>query len=250
MDPLFFSVAALAVLVVGVSKGGLGGGLVVLGVPIMSLVVSPTVAAGILLPILCVMDLANVWAHRGKWDKKNLALLIPGSIIGILLGTFTYQYMNDSIIRLIVGSVAIIFSLSWFFKKSGNQHAAKNNTLSGLFWGGIAGFTSFVAHSGGPPMNIHLIPQNLNKRVYQATTAMFFTVANYVKLLPYALLGVLEVENLKVSLLLMPVGLVGIALGVWLHTRINEVLFYRLVYIFLFFTGLKLLFDGTGGLFM
>lgn len=247
MDPLFFFLAVVAVLIVGISKGGLGGGLVVLGVPIMSLVVSPAVAAGILLPILCVMDLANVWAHRGRWDKKNLLVLLPGSIVGIVIGTFTYQYMNDSIIRLIIGSVAVIFSLSWFVKKSGEQQPAERGPVSGLFWGAIAGFTSFVAHSGGPPANIHLIPQKLDKRVYQATTAVFFTVANYVKLIPYAALGLLEFENLKLSLILMPVGLIGIGLGVWLHTRIREDIFYRLLYIFLFFTGLKLLADGVGG---
>lgn len=248
MDPLFFFMAIVAVLIVGISKGGLGGGLVVLGVPIMSLVVSPAVAAGILLPILCVMDLANVWAHRGKWDKKNLLSLLPGAIVGIVIGTFTYKYMNDSIIRLIIGSVAVIFSLSWILKKSGDQQPAERGAISGLFWGTIAGFTSFVAHSGGPPANIHLIPQKLEKRVYQATTAVFFTVANYVKLVPYAALGLLETENLKLSLILMPFGLLGIGLGVWLHTRINEKLFYRLVYVFLFFTGVKLLVDGVRGL--
>lgn len=247
-DVLFYVFAILAVLIVGISKGGFGGGMGTLAVPVMALVISPVKAAAIMLPILCAMDIVLVWVYRKSWHRPNIAVLLPGAVTGIAIGGLSFHYMNDDVIRLIVGSIAILFALNWFMTFRRKQAAAGKSLSkpSGLFFGMISGFTSFVAHAGGAPVNMHLFPQKLDKTVYQATTAVFFLAVNYTKLIPYSLLGLFQGDNLGTSLLLLPVAPVGIWLGIWLHHRVSDVVFYRICYVALFLTGIKLVWDGLG----
>ena len=154
-DPWFYAVAIPAVLLFAISKGGFGGGLGVAAVPLMALVISPLQAAAILLPILCVMDLVALWKFRGKWIWPELRILLPASLIGILVGTMLFEYLSASIVRLIVGVVAITFTMHyWINKTRANSVVLSEYPRSyGLFGGSVAGFTSFVAHSGGPPIS-------------------------------------------------------------------------------------------------
>lgn len=245
-DPFFYLTAIPAVLIAGISKGGFGGGLGVVAVPLISLFISPTQAAAIMLPILCFMDLFGSWSYRKNWSAANLKILLPAAILGIGIGTVTFQFLNDSFILLILGTIAIAFTLNyWFGKKVIEPSLPKPS--SGGFWGMVAGFTSFVAHAGGPPLSVVLLPQRLNKTVFVGTTVIFFTVVNYIKLIPYTWLGQFQYENLMSSLVLLPCAFIGIKLGIWLHSRVNEVLFYRACFILLFLTGLKLTYDGVSG---
>lgn len=236
----------IALLIIGMSKGGLSG-LGVLGVPLMSLTMSTAQAAAILLPLLCLTDLMAMKAFWGKWSTKHLIYLMPASIGGIILGTFTFKYFHASDIKFMVGLIAVGFALNYWFKPFQRLSGYKPGKIAGYFWGIIAGFTSFIAHAGGPPVSIYLLPQKLDKSVYQSTTVIFFTVTNYVKLIPYALLGQLTVSNLSMSLWLLPVAALGIWLGYILHHRMPEKLFFQLAYILLFITGGKLLYDGILG---
>ena len=120
--------------------------------------------------------------------------------------------------------------------------------VAGWFWGGVAGFTSFVSHSGGPPIAVYLLPQQLDRSTYQATTVLFFLVVNYVKLIPYSLLGQFNTDNLFTSLWLLPIAALGIWLGVFLHSRVPDKLFFRLAYALLFLTGVKLIYDGASSI--
>ncbi|MCP1336177.1 sulfite exporter TauE/SafE family protein [Futiania mangrovi] len=243
----FFAVAVPAVLLAGISKGGFGGGLGIVAVPLMALAVPVPVAAAIMLPILCLMDLLNLGAYWGKWDRRNLALLLPASMAGIALGALTFRYVDEASLRLIIGTIAVGFTLNHWLK--GRKAAPRAATrLAGGFWGGVAGFTSFAAHAGGPPINVFLLPQRLDKTVYQATTVVFFTAVNYVKLLPYWWLGQLNAPNLTTSAVLAPLAFLGIWAGVRLHRAVPEGPFYRIAYALVFVTGLKLLYDGITGL--
>jgi uncharacterized membrane protein YfcA len=243
-DPIFYCLAALAIVIVGISKSGFGSGIGVLGVPLMALVIPPQQAAAIMLPLLCVMDLFNVWHYRSRFDRANLVILLPAAMLGILLGTFTFRYLSDANIRILVGAISILFVGNFFFgRRNGNQQASPNR-IKGSIWGGVAGFTSFGVHAGGPPVNIYLLPQHLEKTIFVGTTVIFFTVVNYVKLIPYYFLGQLNSDNLLTSLALAPLAPLGVWLGIKLHDRVNERLFYNLAYFFLLVTGAKLLIDG------
>ena len=244
-DPWFYAAAIPAVLVFGISKGGFGGGLGTLAVPLMALVISPVQAAGILLPILCLMDLMSLWAYRGKWVWTELRVLLPASIVGIAIGTWLFEYMSPAIIRLIVGVVAVTFTLHYILSRRAESRSQKHFPRSaGLLGGATAGFTSFVAHSGGPPINMYLLRRPLDRTDFVATTVLFFAVVNYVKLVPYAWLGQFEGTNILTSLVLAPLAPIGILVGVYLHKRVSDRVFFAVVYVLLFLVGLKLIYDG------
>jgi uncharacterized membrane protein YfcA len=84
-----------------------------------------------------------------------------------------------------------------------------------------------------------LLPQPLETRVFIGTTVWFFAITNFLKLLPYAMLGLLKRDCLIFSLKLMPLAPVGILLGVWLQRRINQKLFRNIVLVVLLLTGLQ-----------
>ena len=245
-DPWFYVVAIPAVFMFGIAKGGFGGGLGVLAVPLMALVVSPVQAAAVLLPILCVMDLVGLWAYRGRWIWPELRILAPASLIGIAAGTVLFGYMSTTAIKLCIGIVAIAFSAHYFL---GTLRGSASNPAYfppsvGVAAGAVGGFTSFVAHAGGPPISIYLLRRPLDRFDFVATTVLLFAVINYVKLIPYAWLGQLSSENLMTSLVLSPLAPVGVYTGVWLTRRVSDTFFFRLMYIMLILVGGKLLWDG------
>jgi uncharacterized protein len=244
-DPIFYIAAIPAVLLAGISKGGFGGGLAMLGVPAMSLAVSAPRAAAIMLPILCLMDIVGIWAYRKSWHGHSLAVMAAGAAFGILFGTATFHLFNDATIKVMVGCIAVVFTLYYWFGKQSDAPATQPNLFKGLFWGAISGFTSFVAHAGGAPANAYLLPQRMDKTLFVGTMVLLFTAINFGKLLPYWWLGLLPVGNLTMSLVLAPLAPIGVLLGVWLHHRITHLWFYRLCYLFLFAVGLKLLYDGS-----
>ncbi len=246
-DPWFYAVAIPAVLLFGISKGGFGGGLGTAAVPMMALVISPVQAAAILLPILCIMDLVAMWKFRGKWLWPELKVLLPASLLGILAGTLLFEYMSVSIVRLIVGVVAISFTLHhWISKKrSSGADLAHYPRSYALLGGSVAGFTSFVAHSGGPPISMYLLRRPLDRTDFAGTTILFFAVVNYVKLIPYAWLGQFDTDNLATSAALVVLAPIGVLIGAWLHQRVTDRFFFGLVYVLLFAIGLKLIVDGV-----
>ena len=249
-DPLFYLVAIPAVISIGISKGGIGG-TGSLATPLMALVVAVPQAAALLLPSICIADIFAIWAFRKTWDKKNLVIMIPGATIGVIVGTLGFRYLDSDAIKLIIGMIAVIFSsirfISFIFKKI-SPPPTQPRVLKGGFWSAVCGFTSFVAHAGGPPLNVYLIPQKLDKSVYMGTLAIFYTYVNYAKIIPYWWLGQFHITNLSTALILIPIVPVGIYIGLWIQRRINDVIFYRAVMTLLFLTGIKLLYDGVTGL--
>lgn len=250
-DPLFYAAAIPAVLLFGISKGGFGGGLGTAAVPLMALVISPVQAAAILLPILCLMDLVALWKFRGKWVWPELRVLLPASLLGILVGTLLFEYMSPFVVKLIVGVVAITFTLHyWVNTRYRDRSALPAFPRSyGLAGASVAGFTSFVAHAGGPPINMYLLRRPLNRTDFAATTIVFFAVVNYVKLIPYTWLGQFDATNLATSAALAILAPIGVLTGAYLHARVSDRFFFAFVYVLLFAVGLKLVYDGLTGLF-
>ena len=246
-DPWFYVVAIPAVVVFGISKGGFGGGFGAIAVPLIALVVSPVQAAAILLPILCLMDVFAVWVYRRRWVSPELRILVPASLLGIGIGTLMFEYMGPAVIRLMLGVVAISFTLNhWFHLTTrGNLERPVYPPVVGAIAGATAGFTSFIAHAGGPPLDMYLLRRKLDRTAFVGTTVGFFAIVNYVKLVPYAWLGQLDISNLSTSLVLSPFAPVGVGLGVWLHRRTSDRIFFHFVYTLLFVVGLKLLYDGV-----
>ena len=243
LDFYFFLTAVPAVLLFGISKGGFAGPIAILSIPLMSLTMSPQTAAGILLPILLVMDFVALYIYWKKWDLKNIKIIIPSSIIGIIVGTFTFSFISDDGIRIIIGIIAILFIFLSIIQK--NSILIKPTKNKGLFWSLIAGYTSFLIHAGGTPINFYLLPQKLNKTIYMGTMTIIFLIINSIKLIPYYYLGQLDLPNLKASLILSPLAPISILIGYYLHKKVSENLFYYFIYFFLGIGGIKLIYDGV-----
>ncbi|MCB2053981.1 MAG: sulfite exporter TauE/SafE family protein [Geminicoccaceae bacterium] len=245
-DPAFYLAAVPALLIFGISKGGFGGGLGIVAVPMMALVISPADAAALLLPLLCLMDVIGLVNYRRHWDNDVLRSMLPGAIAGILLGSLAFGYFPERVVRLMLGLISLAFAGEYFLRGRRVTTPRPQQPLLGAFWGALAGLTSTLAHAGGPPANMYLLPLRLDKTVFVGTMVVLFATVNALKLPPYVLLGLYDADILTACLLLAPVAAVGMVAGITLHHRVDERLFYRICYGLVFGTGLKLTWDGVG----
>ena len=163
MDLLFYFYASIGVIFFGISKGGFAGPIAILSIPIMALVMSPIKAAAILLPVLLVMDFLAIYIYWNKWDLDNIRIILPPAMMGILIGAITFNFTSEDSIRIIIGSIAIIFLLLSLLQK--NHKLIRPTKNKGILWSLISGYTSFIIHSGALPLNFYLLPQKLNKTV-------------------------------------------------------------------------------------
>jgi len=248
-DLYFWAIAALAVLIVALSKSGLVGSLGMVGVPLLSLVMPARDAAGMLLPLLLVMDVIAVWTYRKEADWRILRLMLPGAAVGTIVGWVLWSFVSDAMVLLFVGILTLLFVLDAILPLRKKLEGLPPSKPWGAVWGGAAGFTSFISHTGGPPFQIYVLPQKLSPVLYAGTSAFFFAMVNTAKLIPYFFLGQLNVANLTHAAVLAPLAIAGVILGVWLVRRISVKRFYQITYWLVFLLALKLIYDGAIGVF-
>ena len=242
-DWQFYAVAIPAVLLLGLSKSGFGAGFGSLAVPMMALAVTVPQAAAILMPILFVMDLMGLAAYRGKWDPKLLRFLIPFGLVGTVIGTLSFRLLDARLVAGIVGAFTLVFLAQRLLFPPRADSPPPPKWLGGVLTA-TSGFTSFVAHAGGPPVTAYVLPLRLPPVTFAATMTVYFFVINLSKWVPYGWLGLLDLRNMATSLALMPFAPIGVIVGVRLAHRIQPQLFYRLLYLGMLLTGLKLVWDG------
>jgi len=244
--PLPYVLAAcLAALVIGLSKGGLSM-MGSLATPVFALVSSPVRAAAILLPILVVSDLFGLWSYRKEFDRRNLTILIPAGIAGIAIGWATASVVADRAVGLMIGLIGVAYCLNSWRLRHRTLAPRKADVPRGAFWGVVMGFSSFISHTGGPPFQVYVLPQQLPKVVFAGTTTIVFAAINIVKLLPYWALGQFNPSNLKASLLLMPIAIAGVFAGVRLVRVLPERIYVAFVQTMLCIVSIKLIVDAFG----
>jgi uncharacterized membrane protein YfcA len=242
----FWIAAVVAAILVGMSKGGLPV-FGMMAVPVLALFMSPITAAGLLLPVYVVSDMFGLWAYRRDADWRILKITVPAAVVGIGIGWATASVVPERLVVGLVGLIGTVFALSLLLRRAGSVPARQPDRARGWCWGGIAGFTSFVSHGGGPPWQVYALPLGLAKTVFAGTTTVMFAIVNAVKLVPYYFLGQLNPENLKVAaFLLLPASLAVLA-GVRLVRVIPHELFFRLVTWALLAVSLRLLWDAATG---
>ncbi len=242
-DPYFYAVTIPAVLLLGVSKSGFGAGFGSLAVPVMALAVTVPQAAAILMPVLLVMDVMGMAAFRKDLDLRLLRFLLPFGLLGIVVGALLFKVLDAHTVAGVVGVFTLLFLAQRLLFPPQPDSAPPPRWLGAILTT-TSGFTSFIAHAGGPPINAYMIPLRLPPIRFAATMAFFFFFINLSKWLPYAWLGLLDMRNLATSLVLLPLAPVGVMIGVRMARRIRPQLFYRLVYTGMFLTGIKLVWDA------
>jgi uncharacterized membrane protein YfcA len=242
-DPWFYAVAIPAVLLLGVSKSGFGAGFGSLAVPLMALAVTVPQAAAILMPVLLVMDLLGMAAFRNNVDRTLLRFLLPFGLLGVVVGALLFKVLDAQVVAGIVGGFTLLFLAQRLIFPPKVDSPPPPRWLGAVLTA-TSGFTSFIAHAGGPPINAYVIPLKLKPVLFTGTMAFFFFFINLSKWIPYAWLGLLDMRNMLTSLALLPFAPIGVWVGVRIAHRIDPVLFYRLVYAGMFLTGTKLVWDA------
>ncbi len=248
-DPWFYLVAIPAVALFGLTKGGFAGASLP-AMPLLALMMPPFMAAAIVLPVLLVQDVVTVYAFRRDYDLEMLKLMLPGAVVGSLVGALTAAWISPDQVRFGVGLLAFAFCINaWIGHAAGNVTPLPHDPLRARIWGSVSGFTSFVIHAGGAPFNIYALPRRLSKEALSGTSAIFFSLVNLMKVPAYLGLGQLTTETLKLSIVLLPAAIVANMGGIWLVRHVPLGLFYKILYGLLFVLSLKLIFDGLRGFF-
>lgn len=242
--PEFWIAAITALILVGIAKAGFGSGPGLLATPLIALTIPVAEAAALLLPLLIIVDIFSVRHYRSEYDTQSLKIILPAAMVGILVGAFAFRYFSDRerILQIGIGVLALVFVLFQAFRTLifGAIGGRRPPGWLGMILGAIGGFTSTLAHAGGPPVTIYLLPQHLARNIFVGTTVIIFFVINLVKLIPYSILGLLRVGNLLTILILSPFALIGVSIGIYLNRRFRDDWFNRIIYVILFLTGLQL----------
>lgn len=248
MDGTWFWLAAVAsAVLVGMGKGGIPV-VGMLGVPVLALVISPVTAAGLLLPVYVVSDIFGLWAYRHEFDRRVLAIIVPGMTAGVGIGWATATVVPEAWVTVLIGLIGTVFALNLILRPKLDLTPRRPEVGKGLFWGSVTGFTSFVSHSGAPPYQVYTLPLNLTKTVFAGTSTIAFAYVNAIKLVPYYFLGQFSADNLHVAVILMPAAALAVFAGVRLVRRLPEALFFRLVTWALLVISVKLVWDGASAI--
>ncbi|UTS79263.1 sulfite exporter TauE/SafE family protein [Phaeobacter piscinae] len=243
---MFFLVAVLAITFAGVSKAGFGSGAAFASSSILAVIVEPGVALAFMLPLLMLIDVATLRPYWGRWRLWESFLLILGGLPGVALGAAFYKSVDADAMRVLIGVISVSFVAWQLYGQLRARLATRRDKadVTGVVAGLVAGFTSFVSHAGGPPAAVYLLGRNMSKTEYQASTVLVFSILNAAKFVPYAMLGMVTPASLTLDLMLAPFALLGAWIGVRLHHRVSEPVFFGLTYVLLVTTGTKLIWDG------
>lgn len=241
-DISFYIIASAAVILVGLAKGGFAG-LGAAAMPLLALVMDPVAAAGMLLPILMVQDVVSVWAFRRSFDVPTLILTLPGAVVGIFLGWLLASSINEDAVRGFVGVIALSFGVYRLLPMLGIQARLSGPAPSwaGATMGGVSGFTSQIAHAGGPPFQIWALSRNFPHLVFVGTSSIFFAIINWMKVPAYAALGQFNAQNMKLTGLFLPLAILSTIMGVKLVKRASPERFNLIIQLLMVIIGAELI---------
>lgn len=249
---IFWLFVAAGVLIQGISKSGFAGGAGILSLPLMMLVMPVDKVSATLLPLLVLCDFNAIYHHRHNkaWDKI-LAIYIP-SIAGIFIGAYVWWRIGQAginvygvYIKQFVGVIGIVFSIYILIRETAQAWVShyKPGPLAAWSAGISAGFCSTIAHAAGPIVGLFMFAQGMGKSLFVGTTAWTFTLINLTKLPFYVAVGLIHSDVLLFDLMLVPLIPLGSALGKWMHHRIPESSFNRVILVLTVLAAIQLLTD-------
>jgi uncharacterized membrane protein YfcA len=235
---------ALVALLIGFSKGGLGGTLGGLATPLMALVMPANQAIGLLLPILMIADAFAVASHWKRWDWRLIILLMPGAVLGVTIGTFFITNAPTGELKMVLGIIVLLFALYKLFEaRLFSTLAYEAKDWHGILVGTVAGFSSALAHTGGPPVSIYLLMRRVPTHIFNATSALFFAILNLVKVPYYIYAHLFDFQQMRGLIWLFPLLPLGVWGGKWAANKIRREVFEKVIVVLLAVTALLLIFS-------
>jgi uncharacterized membrane protein YfcA len=250
VDPSFWLLGLFTIGLIAFSKGAFGGGAASIGVPMLSLIFDPIGAAIIVAPLVSLMDIFTLRSFGpSSWSKPDLKVLLPGLLVGLTVGYVFFERADPRIVALLIGVISLAFAGSWFWRRWRRLHAPPTSasTVSGLLAGTVSGFTTFVAHAGGPPITMYLVRRNLDKRLFVGTNTAFFTLGNLLKLGPYGVLMAARPDCTAAALLLAVVVPPAVWLGLRVYQYLTQDMLLLVTNWILIFGGARLVWQGMAG---
>jgi uncharacterized membrane protein YfcA len=245
-DPVALGLACLAVVILGLAKGGFSG-VGALATPLLALAIPPATAAALLLPVLLVQDVVSVWAFRKTWDGWIVAWMLPGAAVGVAAGSLFAARVDEGKLLLALGVITLAFGLYRLWIERGGRIVAASNSPGwvGSLFGVAMGATSQIAHAGGPPFQMWVTPRRLNHETFVGTSSVTFAAVNWMKVPSYLALGTLNHETLIAAALLLPLAVASTLIAVRLIRQLDAARFYTIIYWLMVALGAKLIWDGV-----
>jgi uncharacterized membrane protein YfcA len=234
--------AFLGILLIGLSKAGFATGLGMLSTPLVAQALPARVAIGVVLPLLCLADLFTLAVYWKRWDARLVLWPLAGTALGIALATAFVTTISDLALRRSIGAIGLVLTLLLVVRNHFHPHAVYRPAWwHGVLVGVAAGFSSTIAHAAGPVMALYLLAQRLEKDRFVATSGLFFTANNLLKVPPYVMTGLIDAATLALSLRYAAAVPVGIAAGWWANRHIPQRHFDAVVAGLMILTSLDLL---------
>ncbi len=248
--PVFWLFVGAAILIQGISKSGFAGGAGILSLPLMMLVMPVDKVVATLLPLLILCDMNAIYHHWHNKVWRNILKIYLPAIVGILLGALVWWWVGREgvesyaiSIKRFVGVIAILFGLYIIAKERSmrwvSDHQPGNRIA--IAAGVSAGLTSTIAHAAGPIVSLYMFALGMGKTLFVGTVAWAFTLINLTKLPFYIGIGLIEWEVLRFDVFLVPLIPVGSYLGHWMHHRISEYWFNRVIMVLTLISGIQLI---------
>lgn len=244
-DPASLAIAALAVIILGLAKGGFAG-LGALATPLLALVMPPMTAAAVLLPILLVQDVISVWSYRKTWDGWIVGWMLPGAAAGVAVASLLAAVVPEEAMLALLGAITLVFGAYRLWIERGGRIVAPSSSPGwvGLLFGAVTGFTSQIAHAGGPPFQMWVTPRRLPHETFVGTSAITFAAINWMKVPSYLALGSFGPGVIETALVLMPLAIGSTYAGIWMIRRLNSAQFYTVIYLLMIALGARLIWQG------
>jgi uncharacterized membrane protein YfcA len=232
IPPDVSSSAAIAIcaiaLVSGTARGFSGFGSALIFMPLASSMAAPRLVAALLLVIDFVAAaplIPNAWKHA---DRKATAVIVFGALIGVPIGTYFLSRLDPVTTRWIISGFvfALLMLLLSGWRYRGRDHAAVSVGI-----GGLSGFCSGLAQTGGPPIVGYWLGRPIASTIARANILLFFAASDFVSTVSYSLSGLITADAIKFSFMVGPVYGVGVAFGASLFGKASERVFRSICYV-------------------
>jgi uncharacterized membrane protein YfcA len=241
-DSLFLYLVICAVaFMIAFMKGAFGGGLAVIGIPLLSLVMPPLEAGALLAPLLVVMDMfaLRYWSVQ-TWSKPDLAVLVPSMVVGVGGGALMVSVLSAGWVGLAIALTSLAFSLMYF------AGGVRRSMITPSWWmgflaGSASGCATMIANAGGPPLAMYLLSRNLSKTIYTGTASIVAASGNILKLLPWLLIAQLDVAFLWKIVMAVPFIAFGVFCGFRLNQKLDQHRLFAICHALLILLSIKML---------